>query len=310
MRAALAVAAAHVLLSVAGTRGTRDPGADPRAADVPPACAMDEGTVVCVATDGGLGHARDLPCAAALFGWRGAGDHDHRLALTPASFMLPSEGCDEPPSPPFAAHDPPFAAVVRRGGCGFAAKALYAQASGASGLVVVNTDEGEPFPMGASNEDQARAAVPAVMVGMAAGEALFGQARALEVHLRGRCTPQAEGGGGGGGEPDIDVDTIRAVARDLAKSGRVLDAIVQLELALTIEPTHPKLLLEHLWLKQDACDWRAMEAAETALETALAALAASLGAGQPSQVGDLCPFLSPALGMPTPLGTRLAYARD
>ena len=97
----------------------------------------------------------------------------------PGAGQTPSMGCHALAG--FTAGD---IALVRRGGCGFGEKALYAQQAGAVGVVIVDDaaheDENLHSIALVGGEQVAQVTVPVVMIGYRAGEALIAQVGGAE----------------------------------------------------------------------------------------------------------------------------------
>ncbi|MHA6247558.1 T9SS-dependent M36 family metallopeptidase [Pontibacter sp. CAU 1760] len=92
----------------------------------------------------------------------------------------PANGCGTAPALPKGSVPEPFVnqaaisgniALVDRGSCSFIAKALNAQASGATAVIVVNNMDGEPISMG-GDESGATVLIPAIMISKADGDKL------------------------------------------------------------------------------------------------------------------------------------------
>ncbi|MBJ6117999.1 T9SS-dependent M36 family metallopeptidase [Pontibacter sp. BT310] len=92
----------------------------------------------------------------------------------------PANGCNAAPELPAGSVPLPFnnqaaitgnIALVYRGDCSFISKALNAQASGATGVIVINNIDGDPLSMG-GDETGAAVLIPAIMISKADGEKL------------------------------------------------------------------------------------------------------------------------------------------
>ncbi|MER2998253.1 T9SS-dependent M36 family metallopeptidase [Pontibacter populi] len=92
----------------------------------------------------------------------------------------PANGCNAAPALPAGSVPLPFnnqaaitgnIALVYRGDCSFISKALNAQASGATGVIVINNVDGDPMSMG-GDETGAGVLIPAIMISKADGEKL------------------------------------------------------------------------------------------------------------------------------------------
>lgn len=92
----------------------------------------------------------------------------------------PANGCSGTPALPEGAVPVPFnnqdqvngnIAMIDRGECTFIEKVLNAQASGATGVIVVNNVEGDPISMG-GGESGALIAIPSIMISKADGDRL------------------------------------------------------------------------------------------------------------------------------------------
>lgn len=111
-----------------------------------------------------IGEVRQtLPVDSGSLRWRAAafGPSDYDITQPVAladdgTGVSPSDGCGEPPPDPTAPTPAAPAqaslagkiALIDRGNCNFTAKAQFAFASGAAGMIVVNNTDGEPIVMG------------------------------------------------------------------------------------------------------------------------------------------------------------------
>ncbi|MEJ8755452.1 T9SS-dependent M36 family metallopeptidase [Pontibacter sp. H259] len=92
----------------------------------------------------------------------------------------PANGCNAAPELPAGSVPLPFnnqtaiagnIALVYRGDCSFISKALNAQASGATAVIVINNIDGDPMSMG-GDETGAAVLIPAIMISKADGDKL------------------------------------------------------------------------------------------------------------------------------------------
>ena len=251
---------------------------------------QDSSTVACR-----VGSKR-MTCVAALFGvWEKLEDED---VLLP--FLLPDEGCVLP-SPDQQKMEGRVAAVARRGGCSFGAKALSAQQWGAAALVVMNTNGEAPFPMGAMKSEAALVSIPVVMAPEFLidhkGKQLIGLHRSQEQELVKQKT-----------SPHSLVAAASAMAAELSREGRHMDSLFQLERAAAASPSlDPILGFQLLWTKQDLAHWENIDAIAKgfhhAVDEAIFGSAASVRAAAP-----ICPRLAPSLGLNDTLAAAVCLA--
>ena len=135
----------------------------------------------CVLRGGPAKVGLSFHCVPALFGWKNAS----QASITAPALAPPAAfpgGCECACVGDCAAAGPFVAVVPRGGGCGFASKAIAAEACGAVGLIVVNNVDAKgdataaaaadsaddevdtgAFAMGASPEDADRVTIPVAM---------------------------------------------------------------------------------------------------------------------------------------------------
>ena len=124
-----------------------------------------------------------------------SGSGDVTAAVTAVDVMLPpgsepsssNSGCE---AADFAGFPQDNIALVQRGTCDFAIKALNAQTAGASAVIVFN--EGQPGRqdtlIGTLGEDTT-ATIPVIGTSFAVGEALAGQSATVHIASSTRITP-------------------------------------------------------------------------------------------------------------------------
>ncbi|KAK7295862.1 hypothetical protein RJT34_18775 [Clitoria ternatea] len=93
-------------------------------------------------------------------------DKPQNSVRTPATFSDPADCCSTPTSKLSGS-----VALCVRGDCDFTTKATFAQAGGATGMLVINDAE-DLFEMVCSNSTEANISIPVVMITKSAGEAL------------------------------------------------------------------------------------------------------------------------------------------
>jgi extracellular elastinolytic metalloproteinase len=116
----------------------------------------------------------------------------------------PANGCGTAPALPAGSVPEPFAnqeeisgniALVNRGDCSFISKALNAQASGATGVIVINNIDGPPLSMG-GDETGNLVLIPAIMISKADGDklkAVLAQGLAGAMRREGGIPPMRDG---------------------------------------------------------------------------------------------------------------------
>lgn len=242
-----------------------------------------------------------MPCETALFGPRVM---PHEAIAGPAVGVVPSNACEPVQRNPALVG---AVAVVMRGKCGFADKALHVQAAGAVAVVVVNAPGQALGPPGTASPAARDVAIPVVLAGHTSVQGSTDQAKGAGA-ARAVATPVLLTGGSAGQQGSAAVvviamarkhrtaeylssmaDQLAATTQQEAASRHFLQAIAHSPLML------PRAHLGRAWIDLEHGEWRGYERD----------LAALLRSVELFGNGDACRFIQPAMRVPETVLRRL-----